>query len=66
MKARPLEHTDVEARIDGMVARVGVTQTFRNPYDKPIEAVYVFPLPPLTTPYCSMASLAKQLFHFGS
>jgi len=41
----PLKHTDVKAEISGYVTRVKVRQTFSNPYDTPIEAVYVFPLP---------------------
>ncbi len=41
----PLKHTDVKANIAGFIARVTVTQTFHNPYDEKIEAVYVFPLP---------------------
>jgi len=41
----PLAHTAVEAQISGFVARVNVIQTFVNPFPKPIEAVYVFPLP---------------------
>lgn len=41
----PLEHTDVRIHIDGFVADATVTQTFHNPYDRPIEAVYLFPLP---------------------
>ena len=41
----PLKHTDVKANISGFIARVTVTQTFHNPYDEKIEAVYVFPLP---------------------
>ena len=41
----PLKHTDVEADISGFIARVTVTQTFSNPYNENIEAVYVFPLP---------------------
>ncbi len=41
----PLKHTDVKASISGFIARVTVTQTFHNPYDEKIEAVYVFPLP---------------------
>jgi len=41
----PLKHTNVEAEISGFVARVHVTQTFYNPLDEKIEAVYVFPLP---------------------
>ena len=41
----PLKHTNVKANIAGFIARVTVTQTFHNPYDEKIEAVYVFPLP---------------------
>jgi len=41
----PLKHTDVNAEIAGMVASVTVTQQFHNPFGKPIEAIYVFPLP---------------------
>lgn len=40
----PLEHTDVHATVSGFVARVVVTQRFRNPFPEPIEAVYTFPL----------------------
>ncbi len=41
----PLRHTDVDARIDGYVSTVRVTQQFENPFNNTIEAVYVFPLP---------------------
>ncbi len=41
----PLEHTEVQADIDGYLATVGVTQQFHNPFSSKIEAVYVFPLP---------------------
>jgi len=41
----PLKHTDVKADISGFIARVKVTQTFANPFNERIEAVYVFPLP---------------------
>ncbi|MEM6734012.1 MAG: VIT domain-containing protein, partial [Myxococcota bacterium] len=41
----PLEHTHVKSEITGFVARVEVTQTYSNPFDHPIEAIYVFPLP---------------------
>ena len=44
-RALPLEHTHVSAELSGFVARVEVTQTYRNPLTEPIEAVYVFPLP---------------------
>jgi Ca-activated chloride channel family protein len=41
----PLEHTEVNAAIEGFISSVTVTQQFRNPYSGKIEAVYVFPLP---------------------
>ena len=41
----PLKHTNLQAKIAGNVSRVEVTQTFENPFTKPLEAVYVFPLP---------------------
>lgn len=40
-----LKHTDVRADISGYVGRVHVRQTFQNPSDHKIEAVYTFPLP---------------------
>lgn len=44
-KKLPLEHTRVKANLTGYVAEVEVTQTYTNPHENPIEAVYVFPLP---------------------
>src|SRR5689334_5840819 len=41
----PLEHTEVAIHATGHLAEVSVEQRFRNPYDKKIEAVYLFPLP---------------------
>ncbi|MBI2898374.1 MAG: PQQ-binding-like beta-propeller repeat protein [Deltaproteobacteria bacterium] len=41
----PLAHTDVVAKVSGFTAEVTVTQRFQNPYDRVIEAVYLFPLP---------------------
>ena len=41
----PLKRTDVKASITGPLARVTVTQEFRNQATDTIEAVYVFPLP---------------------
>ena len=43
--ACPLKYTDVEGDIIGFFGRVTVKQTFHNPLDYKIEAVYVFPLP---------------------
>nr|MDQ3370050.1 VIT and VWA domain-containing protein [Myxococcota bacterium] len=42
--AFPLRHTDVRARVAGMSAIYTIEQTFENPYDEAIDAVYVFPL----------------------
>ncbi len=41
----PLQHTDVSVEVSGFVARATVTQHYHNPFDRPIEAVYTFPLP---------------------
>jgi Ca-activated chloride channel family protein len=41
----PLHRLDVRATITGLVAGIEMTQGFRNPYDVPLEAAYVFPLP---------------------
>ena len=41
----PLEHTAVDASISAYIATVDVTQKYTNPFDRKIEAVYVFPLP---------------------
>ncbi len=39
-----LEHTDVAAEISGHVARVTLTQRFKNPHADKVEAVYTFPM----------------------
>ncbi|HEX6674285.1 MAG TPA: VIT domain-containing protein [Actinomycetes bacterium] len=41
----PLEAIDVRASVAGLLARTVLTQTFANPYDEPLQATYVFPLP---------------------
>ncbi|MEG4817799.1 VIT domain-containing protein [Microcoleus sp. K5-D4] len=43
--AFPLKHTEVRAKIAGNLSRVEVSQKFENPFTKPLEAVYIFPLP---------------------
>ena len=40
-----LEETRVEAEIAGVLARVRVTQVFKNPHSNRLEASYVFPMP---------------------
>lgn len=41
----PLEHTEIDAAINGPIATVTVKQRFRNTSEWPIEAEYMFPLP---------------------
>jgi Ca-activated chloride channel family protein len=41
----PLETLQLHARIAGLLAHTELTQGFHNPYDQPLEATYVFPLP---------------------
>jgi Ca-activated chloride channel family protein len=41
----PLDAVDVHAAIAGTSASVELTQGFRNPFDVPLEATYIFPLP---------------------
>jgi Vault protein inter-alpha-trypsin. len=40
----PLEQTDVIAKVSGYASHVTVKQTFVNPFEDKIEAVYTFPL----------------------
>jgi Ca-activated chloride channel family protein len=41
-----LVHTGFRAEVSAGVAVVDVDQLFHNPYDHPIDATYLFPLPP--------------------
>jgi Ca-activated chloride channel family protein len=44
-QAAPLANTRVDIEVNGMIARARVTQTFSNPNDAWVEAIYAFPLP---------------------
>ncbi len=41
----PLDQLDVRAQITALAVRTELTQGFRNPFDEPLEATYIFPLP---------------------
>lgn len=41
----PLDSVEVHAAVTGLTAGIEVVQGFRNPFDVPLEATYVFPLP---------------------
>ncbi len=45
MVVLPLKHTDVHIDVTAGIARTEVVQRFSNPIDRPLEAVYIFPLP---------------------
>lgn len=57
----PLEHTRVRANLRGFVAEVEVTQTYQNPSDRPIEAVYVFPLPENSAVYSMRMVIGERV-----
>lgn len=40
-----LTHTRVDVAVTGFMQAVTVTQQFTNPFNAPVEAIYVFPLP---------------------
>ena len=44
-EALPIAGTQVAAHVAGFAAQVKVRQAFNNPFDRPLEAVYIFPLP---------------------
>lgn len=60
-RALPLEHTGVRANVRGGVAELEVTQTYQNPSDKPIEAVYVFPLPENSAVYSMRMRIGERV-----
>jgi len=41
----PLLHTDVQAHIDGVLARTILKQTFKNDTSNTLELTYIFPMP---------------------
>ncbi|MEY9929157.1 Ca-activated chloride channel family protein [Catenulispora sp. GP43] len=41
----PLELIEVRSHVAGLAVRTELAQGFRNPYDVPLEATYIFPLP---------------------
>ena len=41
----PLDEIDLTATITGLTVRTELAQGFRNPFDEPLEATYIFPLP---------------------
>lgn len=42
----PLRSIDVQTRVSGVVARTTLKQVFVNTHKEPLEATYIFPLPP--------------------
>jgi Ca-activated chloride channel family protein len=63
--ALPLRNTDVKAEVVGVISSVRVTQHFRNPYPRPIEAVYVFPLPHRAAIHAMTMRIGDRLIRAG-
>ncbi|GAB3429768.1 VIT domain-containing protein [Actinophytocola sediminis] len=42
----PLDSIDVRAMVTGLASHIELTQGFHNPHPTPLEATYIFPLPP--------------------
>ncbi|HEX9259221.1 MAG TPA: VIT domain-containing protein, partial [Acidimicrobiales bacterium] len=53
-------HVTVVAEVTALDASIRLTQGFTNPLDRPIEAVYVFPLPPLAAVTAMTATLGAR------
>lgn len=53
----PLKHTSVSADVNDGIARVSVTQQFKNPYSSDIQAVYTFPL----DEHCAVESMRMKV-----
>ena len=59
----PLVHTDVALDVRGLVAAATVTQQYVNSSGDPIEAVYVFPLPPDAAVYDMEIHIGNRVIH---
>lgn len=57
----PLEHTEAEITVEGSIQLVTVRQVYGNPYDEPIETVYVFPLPQSGAVYSMNMEIGDRL-----
>ncbi len=56
----PLKHTAVDAKVSGFLAAVQVEQRFHNPFDRPIEAIYTFPLPQRAAVYAMQMTVGQR------
>ncbi|MGE5324346.1 MAG: marine proteobacterial sortase target protein [Actinomycetota bacterium] len=59
----PLVHTDVAVDVRGLVAAATVTQQYVNSSGDPIEATYVFPLPPDAAVYDMEIRIGNRVIH---
>lgn len=57
----PLEHTEAEISVEGSIQLVTVRQVYGNPYDEPIETLYVFPLPQSGAVYSMNMEIGDRL-----
>ncbi len=59
--ALPSLKSDFDANLQGDLATVRVTQTFENPYDEPLHARYIFPLPSDAAVFAMRMSSGDQM-----
>ncbi|MDP6981373.1 MAG: VIT domain-containing protein [Myxococcota bacterium] len=57
----PSLKSDFDANLQGDLATVRVTQTFENPYDAPLHARYIFPLPTDAAVFAMRMSSGDQM-----
>lgn len=58
-----LEHTAFAAEVRAGLAKVTLTQRYTNPYDEPIDATYLFPLPPRAAIYDLQLTCGERVLH---
>ncbi len=57
----PLGAVQIQAQVLGSVLEVEMKQSFRNTYDTPLEAVYIFPLPGAAAVYQFELKIAERI-----
>jgi Ca-activated chloride channel family protein len=59
----PLQSTEAEVTISGVIADVTVTQTYKNEGKTPLEAVYIFPASTRAAVYGMKMTIGERVIH---
>lgn len=59
----PLQSTEAEVNISGVIADVTVTQTYKNEGKTPLEAVYIFPASTRAAVYGMKMTIGERVIH---